>query len=552
MKKIISPVLFCIIFIVIVIIAGSCKKEPDWSDIIPKDTTKTNLPKYSGWSFSGNSTPYAGCIDTAYYSKIDTVILLNVAMSDSFGNVVRITLNEPSGKFAKGAYSTSNQKATIVVLTPMGNYTTTDVTTAFTVEITTINDTLLEAVYAASLINPLNNENFNISNGKIRALIGESNKCSETITDSVAVFTLQSAGVLCGNTTLAGDYVVGTKLDATNSLTLNVNVASRGTYNMSTIKVNGIFFSGSGSFANKGLQTITLEGSGTPLVSGIDSIPITAGGTSCKFAIKVGSLLGLPTASFNATPDLCDSAKVFGQYAMLNNLDSTNRIRIKVTVSSPGNYAINTSTVNGMRFSGMGTFSGTGVRTVMLYGIGAPSAIGLNNVPITIRKTSCTVPIVVDTATGITIPLNSWVCSQGTKIFGGPINLSSFGGDIITGKSLLVVGNTLGSSDTTMQLYVQLPFDATTLVPGIYATEPSTFSDNTSEFNLKKGDLFSVNKIYYTKSAAGAGVPVSMEIRILTYDASKKIVRGSFSGSVWNKNGNVVDITNGLFRCEVR
>lgn len=552
MKKIFSPVLFCVIFFVIAIIAGSCKKEPDWSDIIPKDTTKVNVPKLSGWSFKGNNISYSGCIDTAYYSKIDTVILLNIAMSDSFGNVLRITLNDPSGKFTKGAYSTSNQKATIVLLTPTGNYTTTGFTTAFSVEISTINDNLLEAVYAASLVNPLNNEKYTISNGTIRALIGGPNKCSVTTADSLGKYTLVSTGSVCGNAIINGDYIVGNRLNATNTLTLNVNVTSRGTYSISSSKVNGITFSGSGAFPATGVQTITLAGIGTPLVSGVDSIPIAAGGTNCKFGVTINTAFGSPNANFSATSDLCDSAKVLGNYLAYNPLDSNNKLRIKINVNTVGNYAITTNTVNGIKFAGSGFFNSTGGQMVTLYGIGIPSAIGNNNIPINIRNISCNIRVLVDTASGPTIPLNTWVFNQGSKVLGGPISTSFFGGDIITGKSLLIVGNTLGSTDTTLQLYIQLPSDATNPMPGIYYTDPSSFSDNTSDFNLLKGDIFSVNKIYYSKSGTGTGNFVSMQLSILTYDPVRKIIVGRFSGKARNKSGNIVDITNGLFKCEVR
>ncbi len=553
MKKIISPLLFCVIFSIVFIIAGSCKKEPDWSDIIPKDTTKIIVPETSSWSFKGNNALYSGCIDTAYFSKIDTVILLNLAMSDSLGNIVRITINDASGKFKTGSYTTSAENANIVVLTPTGNYTTFDFSTAFSIEITTINDTLIKGVFAAKLINPINNSQFLISNGTIRALIGKNNICQESNNqDSTAVFTLQSIGSSCGNPTQIGNYIAGTKLDASNTLTLNVNVTSKGLFNITSSKVNGMTFSGKGVFQNTGIQTISLTGIGTPLVNGKDSIPITAGGTNCKFAVTVMTKAGGPNAIYTASPDLCDSAKVFGVYPVFSNLDSSHMVKIKVSVSSPGNYAISTGTLNGIKFSGTGSFNLPGIRIVTLYGSGTPNSTGNNNIPINIRNISCNIRVLVDTAGGPAIPLNTWMFNQGSKVFGGPITISSFGGDIITGKSLLIVGNTLGSIDTTLKLYIQLPDDATNPTPGVYTTDPSSFSDNTSDLTLIKGDLFSLNKIYYSKSAAGTGNYVSMELRILTYDATKKILRGSFSGRAWNKSGNVIEITNGLFRSEVR
>jgi hypothetical protein len=66
-------------------------------------------------------------------------------------------------------------------------------------------------------------------------------------------------------------------------------------------------FSASGNFANTGIQTITLQGSGTPINSGPTPIPITAGSSTCSFTIDVGA--GGPTGN----PDInsADSAWSF-------------------------------------------------------------------------------------------------------------------------------------------------------------------------------------------------------------------------------------------------
>ncbi|REC49011.1 hypothetical protein [Chryseobacterium pennipullorum] len=51
-------------------------------------------------------------------------------------------------------------------------------------------------------------------------------------------------------------------------------------------------------------------------------------------------------------------------------------VRIKVTVTRPGGYKINTDTVNGMRFSGEGTFESTGEQFVILSAEGTPVQTG--------------------------------------------------------------------------------------------------------------------------------------------------------------------------------
>lgn len=51
-------------------------------------------------------------------------------------------------------------------------------------------------------------------------------------------------------------------------------------------------------------------------------------------------------------------------------------VRIKVTVSKPGNYKINTATINGMSFSAEGVFENTGVQYVTLSAEGTPLSVG--------------------------------------------------------------------------------------------------------------------------------------------------------------------------------
>ena len=98
-----------------------------------------------------------------------------------------------------------------------------------------------------------------------------------------AVFTVN-----CGSVTPAGTYMAGTALNATNSVGLNVNVTTVGTWSVTTsTAVNGIIFSGTGTFATTGAQTITLLGSGTPTAAGANTYTVTGGAATCTLQITV-------------------------------------------------------------------------------------------------------------------------------------------------------------------------------------------------------------------------------------------------------------------------
>lgn len=98
-------------------------------------------------------------------------------------------------------------------------------------------------------------------------------------TGGSSVFT-----VTCTGSTPAGTYVAGTPLTSANTITLNVNVTTAGTWSVTTSPaVNGVIFSGTGTFATTGAQTIVLTGSGTPTAAGPFAFTVTGATATCTF-----------------------------------------------------------------------------------------------------------------------------------------------------------------------------------------------------------------------------------------------------------------------------
>ena len=106
-------------------------------------------------------------------------------------------------------------------------------------------------------------------------------------TAALAVFTLSGAPNACSTPVINGSYNTGAALSTSNSVTLNVNVATAGTYNVTTNTVNGMKFAGSGNFANTGAQTIVLIGSGIPVAAGVHTFSPQVGTSSCTFNVTV-------------------------------------------------------------------------------------------------------------------------------------------------------------------------------------------------------------------------------------------------------------------------
>ena len=93
----------------------------------------------------------------------------------------------------------------------------------------------------------------------------------------------------CTTPTLNGTYESGTAMTSSNTVVLNVNVTTAGSWNLTTTATNGITFAGSGTFTNTGANTITLTASGTPAASGNFNIPVNNGTSNCTFPVSFGT-----------------------------------------------------------------------------------------------------------------------------------------------------------------------------------------------------------------------------------------------------------------------
>ncbi|HPH84871.1 MAG TPA: hypothetical protein PLC48_05400 [Ferruginibacter sp.] len=101
-----------------------------------------------------------------------------------------------------------------------------------------------------------------------------------------AVYTLGGSGGTCTGQVPAGTFTAGVPTADTNTVTINVEVASRGLYNISTTSVNGVSFSASGTFAAAGPQTVTLVADGgTPTVAGTFNYPVLGSTSGCAFSV---------------------------------------------------------------------------------------------------------------------------------------------------------------------------------------------------------------------------------------------------------------------------
>lgn len=223
----------------------------------------------------------------------------------------------------------------------------------------------------------------------------------------------------CADVEVNGSYVEGRELTTSNYLSIPVNVTKEGEYTVIATTDNGYSFFVAGTFLNTGDYTIQVPGQGTPVAVQTDELIINANGIDIDCTppveVEVFSAAGTYTMS-------CGTATINGVYKVGTPLTAGNTITLPVVVTVLGSYTITTNIVDGISFSGSGTFTSLGNQNVTLYGEGTPGSTSTKTITITSDSggsvsTSCNVNVIV------TIPAKR-LLSIGTSANGYGYNLS--------------------------------------------------------------------------------------------------------------------------------
>jgi hypothetical protein len=218
-----------------------------------------------------------------------------------------------------------------------------------------------------------------------------------TSTASVGSLSVDASGN-CLGAVVSGTYFKDTAIKASNYVDVSVKVDTTGTYTISSDTVNGYFFKASGSFTATGTQTVRLVGGGKPLATGTNIFTVTYNGTVCEFTVTVTA----PTGGSSLFTVSCTGATPVGTYVVGTALTAANTITLNVNVTNVGSWSVTTApAVNGIIFSGTGTFPATGAQTIVLTGSGTPTAAGTFNFTVTGGTGTCTFSVV---CTAVAIP----------------------------------------------------------------------------------------------------------------------------------------------------
>lgn len=441
------------------------------------------------------------------------------------GNCSGFTLG--SGTYKAGQVLTAaNTATTSVTVTTIGTYNLgTD----------TVNGIYFRASGSFTVLNAQNitlighgtpvaagNFNYTLKNG--------TNTCTFSITvtsggPAVAAYALGNASGACTGTVLAGTYKEGQALTAANTVTIDVNVATAGTYTISTTANNGVTFSATGTFTTTGAQTVTLTGNGTPSGSGLKTHVINGVSNTCSFDITYvpAVLTAVYSLNSDASTGNCSPMTVHGTYYEGKPLDATNTVDVQVNVTTIGTYNLATTTINGMTFSASGTFTNTGVQTVTLQGTGTPINLGTVVFAPFTGTSGCKMSITT------VAPPPVFSCSvDGVS--------KSFTFNLLTSRSAvappgeLVIAKGYVTGSTTEYFSVAITNNLGPVVAGNY--------DKTSAPDVRLQENYTND--YYSSTPDDILV-----VKITSITATRLI--GTFSGTVRSQAGTTKSITNGIF-----
>ena len=268
----------------IIAFLAACKKEFSLEDInifVPGGT----------WEFQEGGTQYGGNVDSSFIegtgaTKSLTIEGKSLSGAENFSIILYAT-----DSFTVGSYSASVSEAEFEYFTSSKTIFQGDFLTGeFTVNITSISNNTITGTFSGQVEDSTGNSK-QITLGKFESTIDLSNNGTGGTT--TATGTLGAAADTCTPITIAGTFTQGIALSAsTNTVQVQVNITTPGTYIIATNTVNGISFFKTGTFTSTGVQNVILEGSGTPVNEGVQNFMVTFGGSNCTFSITF--LPGVP------------------------------------------------------------------------------------------------------------------------------------------------------------------------------------------------------------------------------------------------------------------
>ena len=359
----------------------SCQKE--YSLEVPATSPGT-------WQFNDSTKLYTGNIDTASIQTTGTTKTMTLMGKSADGQQTFLLHLYATDSFTVGSYKASLFQSDFQYYSQAKTIYQADLSVGeFIVTIISLGSNSITGTFSGVAADSANNIK-NITLGKFTSKINlSSNGTGGGGGTGIAVGTLGVSAGVCTPVSPSGVYTQGVTFTSANTVQVQVTVTTPGTYTISTNTVNGVTFSKSGTFTATGAQNVILNGTGTPTNSGSQTFAVTFGSSTCNFSISFGTGTAAATGTLGGAPGTCTPVTPAGTYTQGTALTAANTVTVQVNVTTIGAYTISTNTVNGVTFSKSGTFSTTGLQTVVLTGTGTPISSGSQSFAVTFGTSTC-------------------------------------------------------------------------------------------------------------------------------------------------------------------
>jgi hypothetical protein len=388
---------FACYLLISIIFFNACQKE---YSIGSKAGIQSSI---GSWQFKDSSTLFTGTMDSAYIDSSGGTKVLHLLGTSQNGNQ-NFQLLLYGNSFTTGSYKASLFQTTFLYSSGSSAiYQAGELIGEFIVNITTLTDSVITGNFSGSAINSSNHV-VQLTQGNFTSAFTQ-----YTINGGVSVGVLGDSSGNCKPVILNGKYTQGVVLDTSNTVQVQITVATPGTYSIATNNVNGVSFSNTGTFSTAGVKNITLSGGGTPMNSGSQNFTLAYGNSQCNFSINFGARASGTTGGEGGS---CTPFNILGTYQQGVSLNSSNQVQVQLNVTTPGYYEIVTNLIDGISFSGTGTLTSTGAQIITLTGSGTPVSSGTQNYTVTFGTSSCTfnvnvLPAVITSGDYFPLTLNS-------------------------------------------------------------------------------------------------------------------------------------------------
>jgi len=297
------------------------------------------------------------------------------------------------------------------------------------------------------------------------------------------------------------------------------------------------------------MQYLTARRAGVSIVTLIFSALIFIPG--CK---KSPPQPSAPAKGVLATSETsCSPGKVHGiWYNGISTGTDTNYIEITINVASPGSYNIISDELNGVTFSGSGTFNSTGEHSVRLKSSGTFINWGPASFPIRFDSSSCSFTIYVQDSASLSMQDNTWEVTASGNYYNGPCR-GAFNSVPEDQRSFIIVGT--GSSGRTEDTVMGWQITA---AGSILDTIPYSTSDQRNSFYIRAMDTTkSFPYSYLINAYASTLYPPSLMnlhfrsiVPFVTDSIYRTVAYGTFDGNavdLWHQN-RIAPIATGRFK----